>query len=199
MPRRGRTGGWPDVDRVARRQARRHGRRRSTALRGTPTVMLASGDPLWFGMGATLHAPPPARRVPSSPRTASSFQLAAARLRWPLQHVVTLSAARPPARNPSTPHRSRQPHPCRSPPTPTTAPHVATCWSTAAMAAPSSPRSKISAAPSETHHLRRSAEPSTSAIGDFYVLAIDCVADPGAPCCRPSPASPTTPSSPMAS
>ena len=53
-----------------------------TALRGTPTVMLASGDPLWFGMGATLthHLAPDEFRI--TPH-ASSFQYAAARMRWP--------------------------------------------------------------------------------------------------------------------
>jgi precorrin-6Y C5,15-methyltransferase (decarboxylating) len=60
------------------------------ALRGTPTVVLASGDPMWFGIGATLakHLAPSEFRIHPGP---SSFQLAAARLRWPLQHVATIS------------------------------------------------------------------------------------------------------------
>jgi precorrin-6Y C5,15-methyltransferase (decarboxylating) len=66
------------------------------AHRGTPTVVLATGDPLWFGIGATLARVLAADeyRIHPSP---SSFQLAAARLHWPLQHVTTLSLhARPP-------------------------------------------------------------------------------------------------------
>jgi precorrin-6Y C5,15-methyltransferase (decarboxylating) len=60
------------------------------AHRGTPTVILASGDPMWFGIGATLakHLGPGEFTVYPVP---SAFQLAAARLRWPLQHVATLS------------------------------------------------------------------------------------------------------------
>jgi precorrin-6Y C5,15-methyltransferase (decarboxylating) len=60
------------------------------AHRGKPTVVLASGDPMWFGIGATLakHLALDEFRVEPGP---SSFQLAAARLRWPLQHVATLS------------------------------------------------------------------------------------------------------------
>ena len=66
-----------------------------TELRGTPTVVLASGDPLWFGIGATLTRHLPPTEIRFQPH-ASSFQYAAARLRWPLQNVVTLSAhARP--------------------------------------------------------------------------------------------------------
>src|SRR5690606_13363304 len=65
------------------------------ACRGTPTVLLASGDPLGFGIGATLSkhlAPGEFTVVPH----ASSFQLAAAAMRWPLQHVTTLALhARP--------------------------------------------------------------------------------------------------------
>ena len=64
--------------------------------RGTPTVLLASGDPLWFGFGATLARHLSSDEFSVTP-AASSFQLAAARLRWPLQHVTTLSLhARPP-------------------------------------------------------------------------------------------------------
>lgn len=65
------------------------------AQRGEPVCVLASGDPMLFGVGASL-----ARRVAidemqvlSAP---SSYSLAAARLGWPLQEVVTLSVvARP--------------------------------------------------------------------------------------------------------
>lgn len=58
--------------------------------RGTPVCVLASGDPMMFGVGATLArvVPPDQMRVISSP---SSLSLAAARLGWPLQDVETVS------------------------------------------------------------------------------------------------------------
>ena len=65
------------------------------ALRGQPVCVLASGDPMLFGVGASLARviASDEMQVLSSP---SSFSLAAARLGWPLQDVVTLSVvARP--------------------------------------------------------------------------------------------------------
>ncbi|EXF91519.1 precorrin-6Y C5,15-methyltransferase [Pseudomonas fluorescens HK44] len=63
--------------------------------RGEPVCVLASGDPMLFGVGASL-----ARQVPSDEMlilpAPSSCSLAAARMGWPLQDVVTLSVvARP--------------------------------------------------------------------------------------------------------
>jgi precorrin-6Y C5,15-methyltransferase (decarboxylating) len=60
------------------------------ALRGTPTVILASGDPMWFGIGATLSRHLVAAEFAVYPHP-SAFQLAAARMRWPLQAVTLLS------------------------------------------------------------------------------------------------------------
>jgi precorrin-6Y C5,15-methyltransferase (decarboxylating) len=59
-------------------------------FRNTPTVILATGDPMWFGIGATLsrHLTAEEFAVHAFP---SSFQLAAARLHWPLQHVAVVS------------------------------------------------------------------------------------------------------------
>lgn len=59
-------------------------------LRGSPTVILATGDPMWFGIGATLakHLEPEEFVIHSHP---GAFQLAAAKLHWPLQHIATLS------------------------------------------------------------------------------------------------------------
>ena len=58
--------------------------------RGTPIVVLASGDPFFYGVGATLS-----RHIPASEMTVipapSSFSLAASRLGWPLQDVTILS------------------------------------------------------------------------------------------------------------
>ncbi|CAB3668891.1 Precorrin-6Y C(5,15)-methyltransferase [decarboxylating] [Paraburkholderia phenoliruptrix] len=60
------------------------------AERGRPVCVLASGDPMLFGVGATLarRVPPDALRVLPAP---SSGSLAAARLGWPLQEVATVS------------------------------------------------------------------------------------------------------------
>ena len=65
------------------------------ALRGEPVCVLASGDPMFFGVGASL-----ARKLPNDEMlilpAPSSCSLAAARMGWPLQDVVTLSVvARP--------------------------------------------------------------------------------------------------------
>ncbi|MGG1948189.1 precorrin-6y C5,15-methyltransferase (decarboxylating) subunit CbiE [Trinickia sp. NRRL B-1857] len=60
------------------------------AYRGTPVCVLASGDPMWFGVGATLArvVAPAEMRVISGP---SSLSLAAARLGWSLQDVSIVS------------------------------------------------------------------------------------------------------------
>lgn len=60
------------------------------AERGRRVVVLASGDPMWHGVGATLlrRMPPEEALVVPAPSAAS---LAAARLGWPLEGVVTLS------------------------------------------------------------------------------------------------------------
>jgi len=58
--------------------------------RGTPTVILATGDPMMFGIGKALldhFAPDEMTVLPQL----SAFTLAAARLKWPLQHVDTVS------------------------------------------------------------------------------------------------------------
>jgi precorrin-6Y C5,15-methyltransferase (decarboxylating) len=155
--------------------------------RGTPTVMLASGDPLWFGMGATLtrHLKPGEFRV--TPH-ASSFQYAAARLRWPLQNVVTLSAhARPPEI--LHPHITPGNRILALTTDATTAPHVAKM-----LVARGYGRSVLTV----LENLGGPDEQVTSAeaigfdltIGDFYVLAIDCVANPGAPLLPPIPGLP---------
>lgn len=63
--------------------------------RGTPTCVLASGDPMLYGVGASLarQLDEGEMRVLPSP---SSYSLAAARLGWPLQDVTLLSVvARP--------------------------------------------------------------------------------------------------------
>ncbi len=67
---------------------------RVLALRGTPVCVLASGDPMWFGVGATL-----AERLQPGEYlvlpVVSSVALAAARLGWPLQDVRVLRPVAP--------------------------------------------------------------------------------------------------------
>jgi precorrin-6Y C5,15-methyltransferase (decarboxylating) len=60
------------------------------SYRGTPTVILATGDPTWFGIGATLtaHIAPEEFEIHPAP---SAFSLAAARMKWPLQNVQCIS------------------------------------------------------------------------------------------------------------
>ncbi|HHS82574.1 MAG TPA: precorrin-6y C5,15-methyltransferase (decarboxylating) subunit CbiE [Devosia sp.] len=68
------------------------------ACRNSPTVVLASGDPNWFGIGATLsrHVGPDEMRLHPA---LSSFQLAAALLHWPLEQVRCLSLHGRPVEN----------------------------------------------------------------------------------------------------
>lgn len=58
--------------------------------RGRSVVVLASGDPMWFGIGATLarRFPPAEMRVVP---VAGAFSLAAAAMGWALAEVETLS------------------------------------------------------------------------------------------------------------
>ena len=59
-------------------------------LRGQRVVVLATGDPMWFGVGATLagHFAPEEMHVVPAP---GAFSLAAARLGWPIAEVACLS------------------------------------------------------------------------------------------------------------
>ncbi|AMS19975.1 precorrin-6Y C5,15-methyltransferase [Pseudomonas synxantha] len=63
--------------------------------RGEAVCVLASGDPMFYGVGASLARQVTAQELLILPAP-SSVSLAAARLGWPLQEVVTLSVvARP--------------------------------------------------------------------------------------------------------
>jgi precorrin-6Y C5,15-methyltransferase (decarboxylating) len=155
--------------------------------RGTPTIVLATGDPLWFGIGATLSRvlAPDEYRIHPGP---SSFQLAAARLHWPLQHVTTLSLhARPPEL--IHPHITPGHRILALTTDATTAPHVARL-----LVERDYGRSVLTilenlGGPDERlHHAQ--AIGFDLPIGDLYVLAIDCVADHGAPLLSPAPGLP---------
>jgi precorrin-6B C5,15-methyltransferase / cobalt-precorrin-6B C5,C15-methyltransferase len=60
------------------------------ARRGRRVAVLASGDPLWYGVGAVLarHFRPEEMEILPQP---SAFSLAAARLGWPLADCATLT------------------------------------------------------------------------------------------------------------
>ena len=58
--------------------------------RGTPVVVLATGDPLWYGAASTLVRFFTAQEMRITP-AASGFQLAASRMGWPLHEVETLT------------------------------------------------------------------------------------------------------------
>ena len=64
--------------------------------RGQRVCVLATGDPMWYGIGATL-----ARQIPLEEMTLipapSAFSLACSRLGWPLADVDTLSLCGRPA------------------------------------------------------------------------------------------------------
>lgn len=60
------------------------------ARRGTPVAVLATGDPFWFGVGATLARTVTPSEIRAFPKP-SAFSFAAARLGWALQQVDCLS------------------------------------------------------------------------------------------------------------
>ena len=60
------------------------------SLRGEQTIILASGDPNYFGIGATLNSILSEDEFISYPAV-SSFQLAASKMHWALQNVDCIS------------------------------------------------------------------------------------------------------------
>ena len=60
------------------------------ALKGKLVVVLATGDPLWFSVGARIGRAMPAGEIVFHPQL-SAFQLAAARMGWSLPDVETLT------------------------------------------------------------------------------------------------------------
>ncbi len=145
--------------------------------RGSPTVVLASGDPMWFGIGATLARHLGRDEFVIHPHP-SSFQLAAARLRWPLQHVATISVHGRPAEL-IHPHIAPGNRILALTTDAATAPHIARLLVDRGYG-----RSVLTILANLGGAGERiaSAEALGFALapGDFYVLAIDCVADPGA-------------------
>lgn len=60
------------------------------SFRGKKTVILATGDPTWYGIGATLTRYVPLEEFEIHPAP-SAFSLAAARMKWPLQNADCVS------------------------------------------------------------------------------------------------------------
>jgi precorrin-6Y C5,15-methyltransferase (decarboxylating) len=156
-------------------------------LSGTPTVVLASGDPMWFGIGATLarHLAPEEFEV--TPHI-SSFQFAAARMRWPMQHVETTSLHARPVEL-LNPHVAPGVRILALTTDPGTAPQVAGLLVARGYGGSrltvlenlGGPTEKVASDEARNFGL---------SIGDFYVLAIDCVADAGAVMLPPIPGLP---------
>ena len=79
---RGQTRPWPSPFSLAPGEV--------LGMRGRRICVLASGDPFFYGVGATLAAHVPAEETWVIPAP-SSFSLAAARLGWPIQDTVLMS------------------------------------------------------------------------------------------------------------
>lgn len=159
------------------------------ARRGMPTIILASGDPNWFGIGATLTRHLDADEFSLHPAP-SAFQLAAARLYWPLQNAATISLH-------GRPVASLHPH--ISPGNrilALTSDAGILDQAAALLNARGYAQSLLTVlenlgGPNERRIQFRAADPMPP-VGDFYVLAIDCVADQGAPLLPPVPGLPDT-------
>jgi precorrin-6Y C5,15-methyltransferase (decarboxylating) len=144
-------------------------------LRDTPTVILASGDPMWFGIGATL-----ARHLDSSEFEIhpypSAFQLAAAALRWPLQQVSCISLHGRPAEliHPYIVPGSRL---LALTSDADTARQVADILSARGYAESTMTVLESLGGPEERSTSAMAVDFDSGTIGDFYVLAVDC--EPG--------------------
>jgi len=152
---------------------------RILAARHRPTVLLASGDPNWFGIGATLtrHLPPEEFALHPAP---SSLQLAAARLKWPLQDVVTVSLhGRPLAA--LHPHLLPGNRILALTTDATTLASVAGLLGERGYGASRLSVLENLGGPQERVDSFTAGQASDRSVGDFYVLAIDCRAAPGAP------------------
>lgn len=144
-------------------------------LRGSPTVILATGDPMWFGIGATLanHLAPDEFAIHTHP---AAFQLAAAKLHWPLQHIATLSLHGRPVEL-IAPHILPGNRILALTTDATTIDRVADILANrgygqsilTALENLGGVEEKVTFATAEDFNAK--------AIGDFYVLGIDCVAD----------------------
>ena len=160
---------------------------RVEARRGTPTIILATGDPMWFGIGATLTKHLDAGEFEVHPH-ASAFQLAAAKMRWPLQHLATISLH---GRAVETLHPHLLPG---NRILALTSDRTTLATVIALLGARGYARSILTVlenlGSADERITSAPAGEFTASIGDFYVLAIDCVAGPGAALLPPLPGLP---------
>lgn len=157
-------------------------------FRHRKTVLLATGDPNWFGIAATLSRQLPAEQFATHP-VPSSFQLAAARLKWPLQNVETLSAHARPVEI-LHPHILPQNRILALTSDASTLEQIADL-----MVARGYGRSRLTVledlgSTKEKIRTFRASEAGKMDTGDFYVLGIECVADDRAPLLPPIPGLP---------
>lgn len=143
-------------------------------LRDTPTVILASGDPMWFGIGATLARQFAADEFEIHPHP-SAFQLAAAAMRWPLQNAVTLSLHGRPAEL-IRPHILPGNRLLALTTDSETAHQVAEFLAERGYGGSTMTVLESLGGPDERTTAATASEFDASTIGDFYVLAVDCVA-----------------------
>jgi precorrin-6Y C5,15-methyltransferase (decarboxylating) len=159
------------------------------ARRGRPTIILATGDPNWFGIAATLARSLDASEIAIHPAP-SSFQLAAARLGWPLQYLVTLSLHGRPVET-LHPHLTPGNRLVMLTADRHTLPAVK-----ALLVARGYGRSRLVVLEDLGGAAERivsgEAESLAHLPGDFYVLGLDCVAVPGAPLLSSVPGLPDT-------
>lgn len=149
------------------------------AQRPIPTAILASGDPNWFGIGATLskHLAPEEFAIHPSP---SAFQRAAAKMVWPLQNLASISLHG---------RASETLHPHILPGNrilaltsdATTLQHVAEILTDRKYGQSILSVMENLGGTKERFLTFPASEAALQQVGDFYVLAIDCVADAGAP------------------
>ncbi|MDR3471456.1 MAG: precorrin-6y C5,15-methyltransferase (decarboxylating) subunit CbiE [Devosia sp.] len=158
------------------------------ARRGRPTAIVATGDPMWFGIGATLskHLDPDEFEVLPA---VSALQLAASRLKWPLQHVATISLH-------GRPVETIHPHILPGNRVIALTTDGGTMTAVAALlVARGFGRSRLTVldnlgATGERLTVLRAADAEPGIAGDFCVLAVECIADPAASLLPPLPGLP---------
>ena len=79
-----------NVERIVWERPLRGTADRIAALRGHRVTVVASGDPMWYGIGVTLTRRFPREEMTIIPQP-SAFSLAAARLGWPLSDCTTIT------------------------------------------------------------------------------------------------------------
>ncbi len=149
-----------------------------TQNRGRQTVILATGDPNWFGIGATLarHLEPDEFALHPA---LSAFQLAAARMRWPLQNVETLSLHGRAVEN-LHPHVLPQNRILALTSNSKTLSEVAHLLAARGYGQSAMTVLENLGGNGERLSAFTAHEADQHSIGDFYTLAIECVADPDA-------------------